>query len=272
MAPEFARPPAKSKYRCRHHWADGRGSTVGQDRLDPLVLQWLHHISQTPQTIADCRAQARVWAEQRWLAARAQAREIAATGAAASSDAYQSLATIESQSAPIDPPRLAEALVEDWPFLDNDQRRARLRNLAVAFVADNTYATPVLEIHTTWGTQVRFSGYLPRSGVSLGLVTMPAEPGYTTEPTLSKQALLTASEAAEVAGVSRDQIGHWRRAGILPTVVIHQTYLYDIADLRLLLHAPRRKGGVDRGWVQEQMRAHLSARAPAHSVHDMKVE
>jgi DNA invertase Pin-like site-specific DNA recombinase len=254
MTPELARPPAKPKYRCRRHWVEGRGSTVGQDRLDPLVLQWLQHISQAPQAIMDCRAQASDWAEQRWQAARSQARELAA-GGAASPQAYEALQVIEAQAAPVDPPRLAQALVEDWPFLDNSQRRARLRNLVVALVADNTYATPVLEISTTWGTQVRFSGYLPRSAVSLGLVHMPPEPGYTTEPTLSKQALLTAREAAEVVGVSRDQIGHWRRARLLPTVVVHQTYLYDIADLRLFVHAPRRKGGVDRGWVKAQLRA-----------------
>jgi DNA invertase Pin-like site-specific DNA recombinase len=259
MKPEFAAPPAKPKYRCRHHRVEGRNSTVGQDRLDPLVLQWLKHISQTPQAISECRAQAIDWSEQRWVAARTRARQLASSGSDEARSAYDVVLNIETQAAPIDPPRVAHALVEDWPLLDTDQRRGRLKTLVAGFIADNTYMTPVLEIHTTWGTQVRFSGYLPRATVSLGLVTMPPEPGFTTEPTASKQALLSVAEAANVAGVSRYQIGNWRRAGLLPTTVIHQTFFYDIADLRVFSRAPRRTSGVDRAWIRD----HLKERHPS---------
>lgn len=38
-------------------------------------------------------------------------------------------------------------------------------------------------------------------------------------------------------------------AGILPNIVVHQTYLYDLQDLPIIQSAPRRTSGVDRSWI-----------------------
>jgi hypothetical protein len=150
MNPEAATPAGNPKYKCRDHGLEGCTSTVQQNRLDPLVLQWLRHLTRTPEAMAESRAAAIEWSDQRWKAARAQGRHLAASGPHATPSAYDALLQLEFEAALIDPVRLAQALAEDWDLLDNTQRRARLRSLVQAFVADNTYVTPVLGIHTAW--------------------------------------------------------------------------------------------------------------------------
>jgi hypothetical protein len=49
-------------------------------------------------------------------------------------------------------------------------------------------------------------------------------------------------------------INRWRRQGILPTVVVDQSCLHDLVDVRRIMQAPRLKRGVDHAWVLAQLR------------------
>lgn len=75
----------------------------------------------------------------------------------------------------------------------------------------------------------------------------------TSGPTSATSRMLTAREAANLAGVRRETVGQWRRAGLLRAATLDGAYLYDIADVRLVIGAIRRTSGVDRAWVREQL-------------------
>jgi hypothetical protein len=244
MTPETATPPGKPKYRCRAHGMLGKSSTVNQDRIDPLVHQWLTSLASDPNVMARARAASSRWADEQWVESRRLAADLANGASSASPDLAQNIAAAQTNSARVDPVRLAEGLLADWGVLNNPQRQDRLRALVHGFTADNTYTTPVLAVLTTWGSFERFAGYL-----RMRYSAAPEQTRSESESVLPPDATqwLTSIETARLLGVCLATLTKWRQLDLLPGAKnASGSYMYPLVQVRQIEQAPRRTSGIDR--------------------------
>jgi site-specific DNA recombinase len=181
---------AKNKYRCRSHGTANRQSTASSDRVDQLVIEWVGALATEPLWGDRAREESRTWAESQWRLARELATQLSAAGLETREAINNQIAVAEARSATIDPVRIAQGVLADWPVLTNGQRRSRLRLLVRDFVLEHTATTTlVMEVRTAWNSSMRFWGSVRPS--------VRSAPFGTTEPAMLASTEALAAEEAQ---------------------------------------------------------------------------
>ncbi|WP_448620058.1 recombinase family protein [Geodermatophilus sp. URMC 65] len=238
MAAVHAGAPSYCRYQCRKHPPRRPGQSIIRARLDDMVHSWLTALVDDPALRDDVETAAQQWVQQQANRAVEVRKQLARTTTPPEQrmELAAELEQVRTLAAARPPTTRATALLEDWDVLDGPARQRRLTTLVRRIDVENIRPTPLLDIWTTWGTVMAWSGVqAERTGPSRPRLPEALPAAAPTAPATDPLQLLTPAEAARVAGVKVHTVRSWDVAGHLPHTQMAPdgaTRRYAIQDLR----------------------------------------